>query len=452
MTTNYKFIRQNFVQTKLSRTRTTNYKRGAAVMTVVFFFVFVTITISIGMTGPVVREYKNARDFENSKETAYLAEAGIEDVLYRIKSGKQYDAEEVLVLNGNTVTTTVTDISIVSPVQKRVSAVANISGIVRKTSLTITTSAGVSFTVGVQVGNGGLQLDNNSTVTGNVYSAGNIVGQSKNKISGSVVSAGSTGSVTGIITTTGSSIYANTINDSIVGGDAYYKTISNNSTVVGTRYPGSADQEPVPMPITEEMIYEWQADAASGVGPFTDPPDPCIISVDTTWSTRKITCTELRIEKTLTLKGMLWVVGDVTIKGGTVILDETLEAQSAGIIAHNPAATSTSGKIKLETSANFLGSGDVGSYVMLLSRNNSEKLGGPEIAISLQQSATGAIFLYSNEGRVVLEQSADVKEVTAYKVHLKNSANVTYESGLTSIVFVGVPEGGWVVNDWKPIP
>ncbi len=426
--------------------QTINYKRGAAVMTAVFFFVFITITIALGLSSSVVREYKNARDFEKSKEAHYLAEAGIEDVLYRIRTSKQYDAQEVLMLNGSTATTTVTTISAVSPVQKKVSSMASISGIVRKTSSTITTSTGAAFTVGVQVGNGGFVLENSSSVTGNVYSGGAIVG-SGNNISGSVVSAGPSGSVTGIKSGIGSPIYAHTIIDSTVRGDAYYQVISG-STVTGTSYPGSTNQPTAEMPISEEMIDQWQADAESG-GSFASP---CVIDAPTTWETRKITCAELEIKDTLTLKGMIWVVGNVTIKGGKVILDPTLGSQTAGIIADNPANRTTSSKISLETQTNFQGSGATGSYVMLLSRNNSAKLGGSEVAIALSQSASGAIFLYSNEGKVLVQQSSELKEVTAYKVHLQNSANVIYESGMASILFVGSPTGAWIVNDWKPTP
>ncbi len=423
-------------------------KRGAAVITAVLFFVLITTTIALGLSGPVVREYKNVRDFERSKGAHYLAESGMEDVLYRIKNARLHDVQEVLVLGGHIATTTVATISSVSPVRKTVSSIADINGIIRKVSSIITTSSGASFTVGVQVGNGGFQLDGSSSVTGNVYAGGPIVGSnSRNDISGSVVSAGPSGSVVKINSGAGSPIYANTITDSRVGGNAYYQSISG-TTVTGTSFPGSANLATVAMPISEEMIDQWEADAATG-GSFTDP---CIITTPTTWETRKITCEELEIKDTLTLKGMLWVVGNLRIKGGTVILHPTLGSQSAGIIVDNPANRTTSSKIILETSTNFQGSGATGSYVMLLSRNNSAKLGGSEIAIDLGQSATGAIFLYSNEGAVVVGQSSALKEVTAYKVYLQNSANVTYESGMTSVVFVGVPTGAWVVEDWKPIP
>ncbi len=433
MTTNYKL-------------QTTNYKRGAAVMTSVFFFVFITTTIALGLSSSVVREYKNARDFEKSKEAHYLAEAGVEDVLYRIRNSKLHDTQEILVLGGSTATTTVTTISSVSPVRRTISAIANIAGIIRKVSSAVTTSVGASFTVGVQVGNGGFLLQNSSSVTGNVYSGGTIVG-SGNDISGSVVSAGPTGSVVGIKSGAGSPIYANTITNSTVGGNAYYQAISA-STVAGISYPGSVDQVSLEMPISEEVIDQWEADAEAG-GSFTGP---CIINSPTTWEARKITCAELEIKDTLTIKGMIWVVGNVTIKGGQVALHSTLGAQSAGIIADNPVNRTTSSKISLETQTNFQGSGATGSYVMLLSRNNSAKLGGAEIAISLTQSAEGALFVYSNEGVVVVGQSSSLKEVTAYKVHLQNTANVTYESGLTSVVFVGTPTGAWIVDDWKPIP
>lgn len=416
-------------------------KSGAAVITAVLFFVVISTTIAIGLSAPVVREYVTARDFEKSKGAYYLAEAGHEDALYRIKTARPIDNQEILILGGNTATTTITNLS---STQKMVSSIGDIERLTRRVKSILTTSSGASFSFGVQTGNGGIDMENTSSITGNIYSSGEVGGTGSSVVSGTVVSAGPTGTVEGIHS--GGSMYAHTIKNSVVGGDAYYQ-VKTGTTVSGTSYPGSADQPTSPLPIPDSQIESWESDAQAG-GAYTSP---CVISSPTTWSARKITCTTLEIKDTLTLTGMIWVVGNVEIKNpnGRVVLDASLGSQSAGIIADNPSNRTTSSKIKLSQSATFAGSGAVGSYVMLLSQNNSAELGGSEKAIEIGQTASGDIFLYAAHGEVLVAQSSALKEVTAYEVRLQNSANVAYTSGLANVLFVGSPSGAWLVNNWK---
>lgn len=417
------------------------YNRGAAIITVVMFFVVITTAIAIGLSSPVVREYVTARDFEKSKGAYYLSEAGHEDALYRIKTARPIGAEEVLILDGNTATTTITNIS---STQKSVSSIGDIARNTRHVKSTLTTSSGASFSFGVQTGNGGIYLENTSSVTGNVYSNGLVDGTGSSVVSGTVVSAGPTGRVEGIHS--GGSMYAHTIENSVVGGDAYYQA-KTGTTVTGTSYPGSSDQEASTFPISDAQIAQWEADAQAG-GTYSSP---CTINSETTWSARKVTCSELEISDTLTLTGMVWVTGNVQIKNprGKVVLHSSLGEQSAGIIADNPSNRTTSSKIVLSQSATFEGSGTPGSYVFLISQNNSAELGGDEKAITIGQTASGDILLYAAHGEVLIAQASALKEVTAHKVRLQNSANVTYTSGLANVLFVGSPSGAWLVNDWK---
>ncbi len=428
MTTNYKL-------------QITNYNRGAAVIIVVMFFVVISITVALGLSSSNVREYITARDFDKSKGAYYLAEASHEDVLYRIKKLKQYDAVETLTLNGNTATTTITTID---SSNKLINSIGDIAQNTRRVKSAVTTGTGASFSLAVQTGNGGIFLSGSSSVTGNIYS-NRVVQGTSDPITGSVVSAGPLGSVSGI--DAGGSVYSHTISKSTVGGNAYYfsPTTLTSTTVSGTKFPGSADQATSTLPISDAQIEQFEADATAG-GVYSSP---CIISVPTNWSARELNCTELEIKDTLTISGWIWVKGNVKIKGGTVKLDPTLGANSVGIIADNPRNKTTSSKISLETTTNFQGSGIVGSYFFLISQNNSAELGGTEVAIDLGQSASGDILLYAAHGEVVVGQSSVLKEVTAYKVSLQNSANVTYTSGLTNVLFVGSPSGPWNINDWK---
>ncbi len=421
-----------------------NSQRGAAIITAVMFFVFISITFALGLSTPIVREYINARDFEKSKGAYYLAEAGHEDVLYRFKRSKQVSAtSETLTLNGNTA---VTRINTVGSSNKTLSTVGDIAQNTRRVKSAISTGTGASFSFGVQAGNGGIFMENSSSITGNVYSNGIVQGSGSNSITGSVVSATSTGGVTGV--SSGGSVYSHTIGNSVIGGNAYYFSTSTftSTTVSGTKFPGSVDQATTTLPISDAQITQFEADAATG----GTPSSPCIINSPTTWSARKVTCSKLEIKDTLTISGWIWVTGNVEIENqGRIVLDSSLGALSAGIIANNTADRIASSMIIIKNSATFSGSGTAGSFVFLISQNNSAETGGSNKAIELQNSASGDILLYAAHGEISIANNTALKEVTAYRVRLKNSANVTYTSGLSNVLFVGSPSGAWNINDWK---
>lgn len=162
-------------------------EKGAALMIVVFFFVFISITILLGIVSPVVREFKVASESLSSHSTYFLAESGVEDAMYRIKNNKQIGATETLVLGTASATTTITDLG---SGQKQISTLGDMSSRQRKVGIVIAQATGVSFNYGLQVGQGGIYL-NSGQVIGNVYAAGPISASNSggNAITGSVISA-----------------------------------------------------------------------------------------------------------------------------------------------------------------------------------------------------------------------------------------------------------------------
>src|SRR3989338_11479479 len=117
-----------------------NRKKGAAIITAVIFFVVISVTMAVGLSSPVVREYVTARDFEKSKGAYYLSEAGMEDVLYRIRKPKTISpAQEVISLGGNTATTTITT---ESSLKKTITSVGDIIRNTRHIKSTLTTTTG----------------------------------------------------------------------------------------------------------------------------------------------------------------------------------------------------------------------------------------------------------------------------------------------------------------------
>ena len=409
-------------------------------MLVVFFFVTVSAAIIQAVTIGALSEYSSSRGLVASRFAYVAAEAGVEDILYRLKNVKVVPSALTMVLNGATSTITVT-----SPAtEKEIFATGNADGHVRKLYMKTVQGEGVDFNYGVQIGDGGLVMENSSSVNGNVNSSGPITGGG-NVVRGDVISAGPSGSVSGIHAT--SSIYAHTITNSTIDKDAYYQTISGSS-VAGVSYPGSPDQATSTLPIDDALVTDLENEAAAG-GTISSPC-PYIISSDTTIGPKKINC-DLEInDDTVTLTGPIWVNGNIDIKNTAIIrASSSLGSQSVAMIADKATNRTTSSKVSLQNSATFYGSGTAGSYIMLLSQNNSAELGGSEKAIDVKNSVSGALLVYAGHGEVTLENNVNLKEVSAYKLRLKNSATVVYETGVASPLFSGGPSAGWNVEVWS---
>lgn len=421
-----------------------NYNQGQAVISVTVFLLIMSLVIISGFSAVVLRETKNSQKFVFSKRSYFLAEAGAEDMSYRIIKGKNYSTQEVINIDGYTVTTNMTAVGN----ERHVIAMGDVGKDIRKVEIVLSTDVGASFFYGLQAGEGGLLMENTSSVSGNVYSNGSVVGANSNIVRGTIVSAGPGGLIDGSHST--SSAYAHTIKNSDVDGDAYYQTISN-TIVDGNLFPGSPDQPLEDMPIPDAKIDEWKA--AAEAGGVINSPCPYVINSNIIIGPVKINC-NLVIQggPTVTLQGMVWVAGNVIIEQTAIIrLDPSMGSMSLAIIADNPANRTTSSKISLENTVQFIDSGTPGSYVLAVSQNNSAEGGGSEVAINVQNSVVGKLLVYAGHGEIRLNNNVNLKEVTAYRVRLRNTAIVIYETGLNNLLFQSGPGGAYVISKWGEI-
>lgn len=158
-----------------------NYNKGQAGITVVILFLFMSIGLIAGASSLASKDVKTGNVFSGSKKSYFLAETGVEDVVYRIKRGKNISSSESIVASGGQVDSV---ISSSLGGNKEVIATANIGEYVRKIKAILSSSYGFEFFYGVQVGAGGLNLKNNSVIQGSVYSNGPITGQSGSIVTG----------------------------------------------------------------------------------------------------------------------------------------------------------------------------------------------------------------------------------------------------------------------------
>jgi len=425
-----------------------NHKKsqnGQAIIIVVVFFLLISLTIVIGVMSPVVRETKIAHDFTTSREGYFAAEALNEDIIYRLANNLIVQPAESLTLNGSTATATISDVL----GAKQIIVTGNRSNLIRRTKTLLSYSTGSAFFYGVQSGEGGFVMENSSSVKGSLFSNGPVSGSGSSEVQGDVISGGPTGLIDGIHST--SSAYAHTIQNSQIDKDAHYQAISG-TLVGGVSYPGSVDQATGTLPISDSEVADWESAAAAG-GTISSPC-PYRITSNTTIGPKKITC-DLEIDGTnivVNLAGPLWVTGNISFSNSPDIkVSAGLGNKSVVIIADKPTNRLTSSQIEVTNSTEFFGSGFPNSYVLLLSQNNSVETGGSEVAIDVANSTKGALLVYAGHGEIMLQNSVSLKEITAYRIRLKNSTEVIYETGLANLLFSAGPGGGYNIQSWEEI-
>lgn len=408
------------------------------------FFLAASAAISAAAAGPALRRAASARAFADARQGLYTISSASEDVAYRKIKGLAVGDSESLTVGGVTATAIITAVS----GGQEVNTSASGARFTRKSRVHLAQGAGASFNYGMQAGAGGIDLLNTTSILGNVYSNGPVTGENRNVVKGTVVSAGPAGLIDRVHAT--STAYAHTIRDSDIDGDAYYQTISG-TTVDGALHPGSADQATSSLAISDAQIADWEADALAGG--TVSAPCPYKIDINTTIGPKKINCDlEITNDPVVTLGGALWVSGNITIKNTAIVrVSSSLGNTSVPVIADKPTNQTTSSKIELQNSAVFQGSGSTGSYVLMISQNKSAEQGGSETAIDLKNSVDGALLVYAPHGEVLIQDSVNVKEASGYRIRLKNSAEVKYETGLANLIFTSGPSGGYTIDSWKEV-
>ena len=324
----------------------------------------------------------------------------------------------------------------------------------------------VNFKYGLQVGDGGLHMKDNSQVNGNVYVNGKIdgeVGKKNTVITGDAFSARSTGQIKDMIVNGNASahsfnnvtvsgdakgysldkgnvtgnVFANAISNCAITGNASYTTKSS-CTVGGTNttpYPGEPDPAPESFPISDDQINDWKNSAVSG-GTITGDYD---VNSSVTLGPKKITGhLHLKNNATLTLTGPIWAVKDIDIdKGSVVALASSYGNNSEVIISDD--------SIDVSKDVDFQRAGSA-SYILTISTDP----GGDAIKISKNGDA---LVVYAPSGGVHIEKDAIVREVTGWKVNMEKDTQINYETGLANLQFSSGPGGSWtpVRGTWREI-
>lgn len=166
--------------------KTNHHTSGQAVITAVIFLVLLSVVIIAAYSAPLARQIKSSRAAINSTQSYYAADSGTEDAIYRLKNRLDYDPSYSIVVGNSQATVEISGAGNDRTVE--VAGEANNSHRNLITQLTLN-QVGVELLYGVQVGDGGLTMGNNSEIQGNVYSNASIIGGTGAKITGSAIVA-----------------------------------------------------------------------------------------------------------------------------------------------------------------------------------------------------------------------------------------------------------------------
>lgn len=417
---------------------------GQAALAAVLAGLFISFSIGIGIGAITFLNIQRIQNNTQRIQSYYAAEGGMEDALLRTIGGElsyQTGVSQSLTVGSSTASTTISysDNSLI------IQSDGSRQNAKRKVQVILDPApGGTSFSYGAQVGDGGVFLENNAIIEGNLYSNGSVtVNGTNTEIRGDVFVAGPTNKINGAEIMVDA--HANRIENATIGGDAYYQSIFNTS-VSGNLYPGSADPEPGEMPILQSQIDEWKSIAASG-GTINGDYN---LSGNNTASLgpRKING-NLNIQNTavLTMTGTIWVTGNVNLKNSGAIQLASSYGNKSGVMV-------VDGVVTIENSFTLCGSEGFNgsacnppgnSYFLMLSTNSGDP------AVNMKGTATLNGVLYAANGTLAVENQGRIKGGTAYRLHLKNNAVITYDTGLINLNFTQGPGGIWVVRSWKEI-
>ncbi|MBI5045544.1 MAG: hypothetical protein HZC14_00865 [Candidatus Niyogibacteria bacterium] len=164
-----------------------NFRKGQAVIMVVIFFLFISLSLIFSTVSPALKNLKISHDLTKAKISYFFAESGVEDAIYRIKNNFPYSASYDFTADGMKSSMTISGSGNAKVIEAKGENNYNFRKV--RVNLDIATTE-ADFFYGVQVGAGGIEMGQSSNITGSVYSNGSIMGANDAKVSGDAIVAG----------------------------------------------------------------------------------------------------------------------------------------------------------------------------------------------------------------------------------------------------------------------
>lgn len=422
----------------------------SVIISVILAFGIALITLMLGSSSV-------SKSYTGSISAIQIAEAGVHKALFCMNAasgdkcsgtyGAGFVGESAIAFADGEYTTTVTG---GGSVRQLVSVGTAANGRQRTIAVDLTTIPPVDemdWSYALQAGGGGVYMENGATVTGSIYTGGDVDCQSDLAIiDGDAYSSKTSGSINSC--TVNYHAHADKVLGVVVGGDAYYKNDPADvagSTVAGTKYSGSTTPDEKPLPDFDLEFWQAAAEAGGTINGNYNPADGSSLGP------KKITG-DLTLGQNVdvTVTGPIWVAGDIyTENNSTLTLDSSFGAYGTVILADHQGDPAAHGRIYMIPNAGIYGSGNPSSHILLVSTNRSVDPVDP--ALDVSNNASGAVFM-ATDGVLKLNNNASAKSMAAYALYMENNSDVTYlESELSDMKFSNSPANLWRVQEgsWR---
>lgn len=225
-------------------------------------------------------------------------------------------------------------------------------------------------------------------------------------------------------------VYANTIENLIIGKDAYYQTIIN-STVSGSSYPGSTVPTPKVFPISDANISDWEQQAEAG-GVINEDITDCVSSLG---PVKIIGNVEFNSHCTVTINSPIWITGNLTFNTNNKVTLNSTYGSTSGVIV-------VDGQVELGSNNKLEGTGVGSSILMVLSKYDSKASLIPAIIVT--NEGNNGVY-YAKDGIIEPGNKNEYTELTAWGIKLINNSTLNYLTGLSSTLFSAGPSGSFSV-------
>src|SRR3989344_7139014 len=170
----------------MNKIKSEKYKGGYVILLNTLFFIAISLIITLGVAQPLSSHINAGRAFESSNKSFLEAHSVMEEAYYRLIKSMNIGSSQTITFASSSALVTVEN----TATGKKVTVTSDEKGFERKIQLDLALGTGISFHYGMQSGQGGFLLENSSSITGNVFSNGPIIGSGVNLIRGDVVSSG----------------------------------------------------------------------------------------------------------------------------------------------------------------------------------------------------------------------------------------------------------------------
>ncbi len=381
------------------------------VLLVGILVVTVIIIFSAGQFGRVANFVRQGSNKVVQQQAVNLAEAGVDYAIWQLNenAGNWFGSGvEITVGTTGTFFVTVTNES------------ANIKNVVAtgyvpnstsprqkstvKTQVVIDTET-ISFNYAVQVGNGGVRMENSATIIGTVYS---------NKTGGNSIEG---------------------YNTTVIEGDAYASgTITSpRPAVTGTKYE-NRPQSGFP---TVDYDYWKQAAQDGGTIDCSLTPGECSITTNKTIGPKKY-AGNLTISNgaIVTMNGPLYVTGIFDLK------NDNTKLKLSDSFGSNGSVLITDGQVIVQNGASVLPTSSTPKGYILVVTTSTDL----DKAINIKNSGNNAVFYALDGGALIENDDISVTAIVAKQLNIKNNARLTYEEGLADSQFSTGPGGSWTIR------